>query len=160
MADRQLFQLTTRTLGLTDVFGSQDNVGASEQGKNTLQTLKDLILLGLPISTAKRLVIRVDNNLVTYSGTIMENDFPGLTIVSMLSSGVDTGLNIRVSTNIFVAGKANFLSQSIISGVGSYYIVHTRITASDQINVLCVNPNSNVFASLPNFYFLNILIYP
>lgn len=43
MANRQIFQLNSRTLALSDVIATQDATGVSEAGKNTLQDVKNLI---------------------------------------------------------------------------------------------------------------------
>lgn len=44
MANRQVYQLTARTLALTDVIPTQDAAGSLEAGKNTIQDVANLVL--------------------------------------------------------------------------------------------------------------------
>jgi hypothetical protein len=45
MANQQIYQLSARTLGLTDVIPTQDAAGAAAAGKNTIQDIADLALI-------------------------------------------------------------------------------------------------------------------
>ena len=59
MASQQPYQLTARTLALSDVIPTQAADGATEVGKNTIQDVADLITAGsivtvkIPVSSAE-----------------------------------------------------------------------------------------------------------
>jgi len=162
MADRQLFQLTTNVPVLTDVVGIQDAAGVTEQGKSTLQALKDLMFTGVGLSPAKRVVVRFSFLANVFSNqTVMESDYPGLFIVSMSRSATDR-LSMTMSANLFTdAAKTNFQ----LNTNGTLF-VRPEIVASNRIDLVLAEHDGTPPPALPNpppdftNYFITMYFYP
>lgn len=83
MANRQIYQLTGRTLGLTDVIPTQDAAGGSEAGKNTVTEFKQLIA---PYKTLTLVITQSGTS--TPSLNILCNELTGTPSISRTSAGI------------------------------------------------------------------------
>lgn len=152
MANRQIFQLNTRSLAATDVLVSQDAAGAVEAGKSTLQSLKEFSNGG-----GKRLTISLSVS-PSVSTSIVENDF-GVTISS--ASVIGNGqVSIQFSSSILTSGKTQFVVQSLISGSAPYFMIGERFSATTMILNIFLHDGTRL--STPNFsdFIFTIIVYP
>jgi hypothetical protein len=159
MADRQLHQLTGRVPALGDVIGTQDALGVAEQGKTSLQQLKDLLFAGMGISPAKRFVIRFSYTTVFSNQAIMESDYAGLLINTTTRPANDV-IAINLNQNVFVdATKCNFQ----LNTNGTLF-VRPIIVSSNQVNLSMSRhdgtPPPAALVETFNNYFITVLIYP
>ena len=83
MANRQIYELTGRTLTLTDVIPTQDAAGGAEAGKNTITEVKQLIA---PYKTLTLVVTQSGTS--TPSLNVLCNELTGTPSISRTSAGV------------------------------------------------------------------------
>jgi len=112
MANRQIFELTGRSLALTDVTPTQDAAGVAEAGKSTIQEVKNLIM-PYKVYTAK----------LNQSGTgipvatILENTLPGTPVFSR--TGV--GDYLFTLAGVFLAAKVYIPTEFLFIDNGSNF---------------------------------------
>lgn len=166
MANRQLYQLDPRTLNPTDVFASQDNAGAAEAGKNTIQNIIDLVptptLVAGPGITVNDLEItasvRSVNGLFPTNGNIQ-------TSLTATKTGLSSSLILSASGNVtasladglvwIVAGETGPTSGSnglvyiyASASVGAWYPVASVDQAANDARYLMLTPQSPLAGTL------------
>jgi hypothetical protein len=151
MANRQIYQLNTRTIAATDVIVSQDAAGSVEAGKSTVQSLKEFTN-----GAAKRITINLAVSSPTVTPTILENDTTAtITAATNPSNGL---ISITFSDTILTSGKTQFLMQNINSGA-PYIVVAERSTTS--IMLINIFLHDGTQPGTPNLteYIFTVIIY-
>ena len=96
MANRQIYELSSRTLALTDVMPTQDAAGGTEAGKNSLTDVKQLIA---PYKTLT--VVVSQSGTSTPSLNVLCNELTGTPSISRTSAG----LYVLTLAGQFTSGK-------------------------------------------------------
>lgn len=125
MANRQIHQLTGRTLALTDVIPTQDAAGAVEVGKNTIQNVIDLVPQTLFYKEIAGVLSQTGTSIPTL--LVINSTLSGPITFARTSAGIYTGTLTNEFTNktfivsmnqqIPVANRTVFMSQNDASTI-------------------------------------------
>lgn len=120
MANRQIYQLTSRTPALTDVLPTQDNAGAAEAGSSTIQQIVNLTTASLASSGVG--VINA-NGLSLYStnpATSGFNTFHGI-FFGYQAGYQAASASYSTFLGVYAGWKATYASQSYFIGGNAGY---------------------------------------
>lgn len=108
MANKQPFQLTARSLALTDVIPTQAADGATEVGKNTIQDVVDLI----PTQSGNVITLKTS---ISSAQILAFNTTP---IVVMPAAGAG---KVIIPLNIYYQYNYNTVTYATFGGIVGYY---------------------------------------
>ena len=148
MASQQPYQLTARTLALSDVIPTQAADGATEVGKNTIQDVADLITAGsivtvkIPVSSAEILqLFTTPKVLVSAPGA---GKFIKVFSITYALDFNTTPYGINISLAI-TQGADTLISMSSVLGVGVDYFTNRYLA---QLNFGASPENQDVILTI------------
>lgn len=141
MANRQLYQLTTRTLALSDVFESQDAAGSVETGKSNFSALKTVLSLenvddtsdaNKPVSTAQQaaLDLKADVASPTFTGTVS-----GITSSMVGLGNVDNTSDVNKPVSTLQAASIATKQATLVSGTNIKTVGGSSLVGSGNVVV-------------------------
>lgn len=133
MASAQPYQLTARTLALSDVIPTQAADGATEVGKNTIQDVADLVTAGevvtVKVSLTSAEILQLNSTpieLIAAQGTGTLIRLIAGTFQYNYGTTSYTAGNVR----IYYTSGGSYIMQNAILGNGSYGISYGSFTTS------------------------------
>jgi hypothetical protein len=134
MADSQIYQLSARTLALTDVFPTQDVGGTASAGKNTITELKATMLLNnvdntsdanKPVSTAQAVAIAAAGNVFNVKVSLTSAEILALfTTPKVLVAAPGAGkviMPLRILINMVYNSATYATNTNLIAGLNTVF---------------------------------------
>ncbi len=132
MSNRQVYQLNTRTLALTDVVPTQDNGGIDELGINTIQDIGNAV--SSSIVTAAVNAVVASNNFITTGSAGASQSITG----SLTYSGTLIGGNLGSASPSSLTIHSDNSDYNNIQGTGSYITLVNTNRISGQTTLASV----------------------
>lgn len=131
MADKQIFQLSARSLTITDVLPTQDAAGALDVGKNTIQEVGNLIgSMTTKVSVSSAEILQLNSTPKTLVSAVGANTL--LRPVQVFFAFTYNGVAYTTNTNLLLkVGTLSFLTNTtVLPSVTNFWVNSPMVTAS------------------------------